>query len=282
MLCGVLTIALCLRGITAAVSLSPPACPGGSTLVDTFQGPDSATWLACEDLQEPGGALALVPESGDVEWFEKTYEMYGSAPLGSDDDYYLGLGKAQAVYNQTDILAVELLRTPGGVTWSRVASAVPPIRRAGVRAFVGSRGSVADTTFGDNGEDAAGYGFPPALSYVFNLTNVAEGGAHILDGSKYLNTSLMAEGLLGGYLPNVVFYYPIIPDSPYLPKDAKGTRYWTMVASPAPDMKGSREQTVMFRYQQIECAHVGVQPPCSLVGAPQYWVSSHLLGGSLI
>eukprot|EP00966_Prymnesium_polylepis_P166755 3854484-Prymnesium_polylepis.1 len=45
-----------------------------------------------------------------------------------------------------------------------------------------------------------------------------------------------------------------------------------MVASPAPDMQGSREQTVWFRFQQIECAGVGMRPPCKLVGSPpQYW-----------
>ena len=54
-----------------------------------------------------------------------------------------------------DVLAVKLLTQE--ITWERVASAVPPIRRAGVRTFVGSRGSYADTTFNDQGEDAAGY-----------------------------------------------------------------------------------------------------------------------------
>ena len=51
-------------------------------------------------------------------------------------------------------------------------------------------------------------------------------------------------------------------------------RYWTMVASGAPDMKGSREQTVWFRFQQIECAE-GTDytngKACKQVGQPQYW-----------
>ena len=75
---------------------------------------------------------------------------------------------------------------------------------------MGSRGSVADTTFNDAGEDASGYGFPPALGYVFNLTNMAEGGSPIIDPSQYVNSSLMAEGLVGGHLPIVIFYYPVI------------------------------------------------------------------------
>ena len=258
-----LTLALCAAAVRFSSGVQ---CPGGITLVDTFNTADGALWSACEDLQQPGGAVALVSATNQVEWFEKTYEIYGSAPLGSDDDYYLGLGKAHAVYNQSDVLAIDLLSTVGGVTWARVASAVPPIRRAGVRAFVGSRGSVADTTFNDAGEDAAGYGFPPALSYVFNLTNIAEGGTPIEDAAKYLNSSLMAEGVLGGHLPIVVFYYPVLPGSPYLPKEATGSRYWTMIASPAPDMKGSREQTVMFRFQQIQCEGANFAPPCTMVG----------------
>ena len=156
------------------------------------------------------------------------------------------------------------------MTWERVASAVPPIRRAGVRAFVGSRGSVADTTFNDAGEDAAGYGFPPALSYVFNLTNIAEGGSPIVNPAQYVNSSGMAEGLVGGHLPIVVFYYPIVSNSPYLPNGTSGSRYWKMIASGVPDMKGSREQSVWFRFQQIECA-VGTKPPCKMIGRPQYW-----------
>ena len=56
-----------------------------------------------------------------------------------------------------------------------------------------------------------------------------------------------------------------------------GSRYWTMVASPVPDMEGGREQSVWFRFQQIVCK--GEEkgppytpiPPCSLHGAPQYY-----------
>jgi hypothetical protein len=219
--------------------------------------------VACEDLQRPGGAIALVSSAGNTEWFSKGYEVYGSAPSGSDDDYYLGMTKAVAVADKTDVLAVKLLsKNYSFISWELVASAVPPIRRAGVRAAVGSRVPVEDTTFNDAGEDAAGYGFPPALAYVFNMTNVAEGGKPIQQyqpptrqhpnvSEPYLNSSRMAEGLVGGHLPIVVFYYPVTEGSQYLPPSAKGSRYWTMVASPAPDMQGSREQTVWFRYQQV-------------------------------
>lgn len=31
-------------------------------------------------------------------------------------------------------------------------------------------------------------------------------------------------------------------------------RYWTMIASPVADMEGGREQSVWFRFQQLQCA----------------------------
>ena len=80
-------------------------CPSGTSLVDLFQ--LNGTWAACEDLQVSGGALALVPSSGGpTEWFHKSHETYGSAPLGSDDAYYLDLTKKAAVANRADVLAV--------------------------------------------------------------------------------------------------------------------------------------------------------------------------------
>lgn len=260
--------------MNVAAAAATTSCPSGLTLVDSFERA-GARWDVCEDLEKPSGALALLPAAGGPgEWFHKSYELYGSGPFGSDDEYYLNLTKQAAVADKTDILAIQLLGDPAGVTWESVAAAVPPIRRAGVRTFVGSRGSVADTTFSDAGEDAAGYGFPPALSYVFNLTNMAEGGSPIEDGAQYINSSRMADGLVGDHLPIPIFYYPVVADSPYLPPSARGqnrSRYWTMIASASPDMKGSREQTVWFRFSQVECAGPELAPPCSLVGQPQYW-----------
>ena len=146
--------------------------------------------------------------------------------------------------------------------------------------MVGSRGSSVDTTINDQGEDASGYGFPPALASVFNLTNIAEGGAPIISANKHLNYSMMAEGLVGEHLPVVVFYYPVATDSPYLPNSSTVHRYWTMVASGVPDMEGSREQGVWFRFQQVGCAGADMAPPCDLLGKPLYfdtfWWSSSL------
>lgn len=219
--------------------------------VDTFNFMGKA-WSACEDLQQPGGALALVSK-GETQWFTKSHELFGSA---KDESYYLNLTKAAVKSAKTDILAVTLLSANYTyLTWELVANAIPPIRHSGgVRAFVGSRGSSVDTTFSDTGEDAAGYGFPQAASYVFNLTNLADGGTPIGDARKYVNYTAMAEGLVGGgddTSPAVVFYYPVLGNSPYLPNSTNGRRYWTMVAVGQADMHGSREQSVQMRFQQV-------------------------------
>jgi hypothetical protein len=67
-------------------------CPGGIAQVDMFTAGGSGTsWLACEDLQHPGGTIVLVSSAGDTEWFQKSYEPYRTN--ASDSSYYLGLGK---------------------------------------------------------------------------------------------------------------------------------------------------------------------------------------------
>lgn len=53
--------------------------------------------------------------------------------------------------------------------------------------------------------------------------------------------------------------------------DGANDSYWTMVAGGNPDMAGSREQQVWFRFQQIWCHGPEMQPPCQLDGAPQFW-----------
>ena len=291
-----------LLSVASAFNVEATACPGTMSAMDSFI-VNGTAWTACEDLV-PGGSIALV-SAASTEMFGKGYEIYGNA---SDDDFYLDVGKKAAVANKSDVLALALLADEAGVSWRSVASAVPPIRRTGTsRTWVGSRGSTADTTFTDAGEDAAQYGFPPALSYVFNLTNEAEGGSFLQFGKTpatkrdvaYVNSSGMAEGLVGGHLPIVVFYYPLLPPcnastsaptadspaaagagagtgaggaggpapvascSPFYSGSAEKSRFWTMVASGTPDMQGSREQQVWFRYQQVECEGRDFQVPIS-------------------
>ena len=49
------------------------------------------------------------------------YELFGSAPTGSDDDYYLNLTKAGATGAKADVLAIKMLsKNYTGVTWELV------------------------------------------------------------------------------------------------------------------------------------------------------------------
>ena len=103
-------LALCVLfvGLTALAAPQRSRCPGGTTEVDTFR-LNSTNWTACEDLQIPGGAIVLVDGAGRVERFAKTHEMYGAAPLGSDDDYYLNFTKQDCTSAASDVLGRALL-----------------------------------------------------------------------------------------------------------------------------------------------------------------------------
>ena len=103
-----------------------------------------------------------------------------------------------------------------------------------------------------------------------NLTAQAAKEPPITDFLQYVNFSGMADGLVGGdkALPNLIFYFPIIAQNF---SAFGGSRYWTMIASPVPDMEGGREQSVWFRFQQLKCAGRDFAPPCAMLGAPQYY-----------
>lgn len=58
-------------------------CPGDTMKVDgpfTLAGVSPRTWVACEDIAHPDGALVLVPETGEAEWFAKGYAAYVPYP----------------------------------------------------------------------------------------------------------------------------------------------------------------------------------------------------------
>ena len=93
----------------------------------------------------------------------------------------------------------------------------------------------------------------------------------------------MADGLIGGSLPVMVLYFPVVPDSPYVPRtntsNTSISRYWTMVATQQ-RICAAAATGVAFRFQQIGCqsAHAGhprrrrrARPARALIGAEQYW-----------
>ena len=276
---------------------SDASCPAGTVIVDRFAAEGYDDWLACEDLNHPGGGLTLVggAEAKTVH-LPKSYEPYSK---GTDAEYYLGLGKSAATNAKWDMLGHHILSgcrdktTTTGLcepTWQRVEQAVPRMRysrgnpkasgnrfmcspyspESGVRTFTGSRSASVDASFSDHADDCTDNGFPRPQGYVMNLTAISRDEPPIHDFLRYVNFTGMAEGLVGGDrgYPNLIFYFPI------LPQDFAafgGSRYWTMIASPVPDMQGGREQSTWFRFQQIRCAGTHRRPPCERIGDAQYY-----------
>ena len=282
-----------LSFIGAVLIGTPPSCPTGVE-VDIFSA-EGKQWRACEDLGTPGGAMLLISD-GDVEsvWLPKSYEPYSPLP---DNEYYLGLGKQTVLGAKWDMLGDAIIHSCTDKTpttglcepsWSRVEKAMPVMRysrgnkqasgnqfmcspyspESGVRTFTGSRSASVDATFSDHADDCTDNGFPRPQGYVMNLTAIAAGEPPIHDFHKYVNFSGIAEGLVGGGsgYPNLIFYFPIQTQNF---TGFGGSRYWTMIASPVPDMEGGREQSVWFRFQQLKCDAAG--KACSLHGKPQYY-----------
>ena len=254
-------------------------CPPGAAALTNFTDAAGAAWLACEDFSTPTGGLTLVSAAETVH-LPKTHAPYASQP---DDAYYLGLGK-QAVLDAAphrDVLGQALLACNHSssphttcFSWSDVERAVPPIRKSGqgghsdnweacqgVRSFVGSRSSSNDATFSDFGEDCSHNGFPSALGMlapgysVVNWTAVHTGEGAIADWTKYINFTAVADGLVGGTLPILALYFPVLAQNPY--HKLSGARHWTMIAAPVPDGGGKREQDVWFRFAQVDCDRAG-------------------------
>ena len=264
----------------ATSTTAPPACPGGITQIDTFE-INGTAWSACEDLQQPGGSIALVSGSGDVEWFSKTYSAYGTS--ASDSKYYLGLGNATVANATTDILGAKLLQQKAGVSWAAVESAIPPIRATGhggqwgndckgVRTFVGSRGSAFDRTIDETGNVLAGDDWDTCL-WLMRADTVAIQQYNVAIGApkQTYDAVNIGEALVGNVIPTAFFVLPMVDNG------TSRFRHWTTFVVPVPDMttngQQNREQFQWTRYQQMECAGPEMKPPCKLVTAPAYWNS---------
>ena len=109
---------------------------------------------------------------------------------------------------------------------------------------------------------------PSWESYAINMHNKAIGAP-----MQNYNSSISGEGNVGGVLPTAIFYLPMLDNGTLV------NRYWTYFAVPVADIcpapaNGCREQAVLFRFQQLQCAGPNKQPPCKMVGWPMYWNSS--------
>eukprot|EP01047_Picozoa_sp_COSAG01_P040289 COSAG01_NODE_3382_length_6164_cov_204.291838_7_plen_149_part_00 len=78
---------------------------------------------------------------------------------------------------------------------------------------------------------------------------------------------------MGGHLPIMRYVVPLKPTN-----GSSTNHYWEIIAAGVPDMNGSREQAVWFRYTHLQCAGTSMAPPCAIVGRPlvfdTYWWSS--------
>ena len=243
--------------------------------VDVFS-INGTAWAACEDLQQAGGSIALVPDKGEAEWFSKGYEPYLSN--WTDDSFYLGLTKDAVANASTDIMGAKLLESKA-ISWAAVERAAPPIRlpalgggcntNRGVRTFVGSRGSRVDATTDNHGGDSDWEGWPSWESYAINLHNQATG-----EPTESYNGSASGDGLVGGVLPTLIFYTPMLSNASLDNKTVEQPyRYWTYMQVAVPVTDGNPEQMVRMRFQQIACAGPNKEPPCKLVDWSMYWDS---------
>ena len=139
-------------------------------------------------------------------------------------------------------------------------AALPPLD--GVGTFVGSRSASVDTVLGKFAEDLDNYGFPN----VCQLAQQASGDFnHKLCGSQLFNATSSGEGLLGGHLPIMRFIFPL---QQHIQSHNYSRHYWEVIAAAVPDMKGSREQSVWFRFTEVACAvttDARPIPPCNIL-----------------
>jgi len=199
------------------------------------------------------------------------WDMLGDALLHRCDEPTRGTALCEPTWHAVERALPRLRYSRGDRSASGNRFMCSPYApESGVRTFTGSRGASVDASFSDHADDCSDNGFPRPQGYVMNLSALANGEPAVVDFLRYVNFSAMAEGMVGGDAanPNLIFYFPLLPQNF---SSFGGSRYWSMIASPVPDMEGGREQSVWFRFHQLRCAGAHFAPPCELYGAPQYY-----------
>ena len=226
---------------------SAPACPvAHGTQVSTLAGYSyngtgvSTDYIVCEDFTGGGGnsSLLYVAASGATIALPKRVVPQTVA----DKDSYLGLGKAAVMKATHDVLGAALLAKVGGFHLADVEAAVPPMRTiAGPWTWTATRESAVDIALTPGGDDKGSMGLPtPAkiqFTPLFNETPVAK---MEIRG----RTFDMWDGLVGGHLPVLVFFFP---DS----NVSASSKYWEMTIAPVP-FGGGNEAPVHIRYVRVE------------------------------
>ena len=107
------------------------------------------------------------------------------------------------------------------------------LNHPGVHTFVGSRSSSAEISFDSLGSDVGNEGHPSMNQF---LGKYQRSDAIFKDA---LNITGELEGLWGGFLPIISYYFPRVAGG-----------YIEFTAVPKPDMQGSMEQDAFFRVQR--------------------------------
>ena len=211
----------------------------------SYNGTGLATdYIVCEDFSGGGGnsSLLYVAASGVTIALPKRVVPQTVA----DEDSYLGLGKGAVMNATRDVLGEALLAKAGGFNLADVEAAIPPMRTiAGPWTWTATRESAVDVVLSPGGDDKGSMGLPtPAklqFTPLFNETPIAKMG---IRG----RTVDVWDGLLGGFLPVLVFLYP---DS----EASASAKYWEMTIAPVPFGSGN-EAPVHVRYVRVEDGEV--------------------------
>jgi hypothetical protein len=191
-----------------------PNCPAPFTIVSSLQGysynasSPRVDYIVCEDLTTANSTLIFVALTGSQANIVLRKRLVPQTL--ADEDSYLGFNKSYVMDASHDVLGQALLAKAGGFTLADVTAAIPPIRMMkGPWTWLATRESTVDVALGPGGDDMASMGLPtPAklqFTPMFNETPIA----HMTLRGRKIG---VWDGLVGGYLPVVTFFYP--DDSP--------------------------------------------------------------------
>jgi len=247
---------------SASVSCPPPFTEAATLRGYSYNGTaPRADYIVCEDLTTPNSTIlfSALP-TGTTTQADIVLRRRVVPQTVADADSYLGLTKAAVMSASHDVLGAALLAKPGGFTLADVTAAIPPIRNVnGPWTWTASRESAVDVALGPGGDDRSSMGLPtPAViqfTPLFNETPIA-------GMTERGRTKSVWDGLVGGHLPVLAFYFPDdVASDQQAPASADGDgshgKYWEMQVAPVPHGAGN-EAPVHIRYQRVEDGKVTI------------------------
>jgi hypothetical protein len=215
---------------SAAIAVAP--CPAGMTLMAEAVPWRGDTFTVCETA-EPGGALHFLPGSSAT----TSRANAGGAPivvsrtakpLFNTTPTYANTSAAAVGNSSADVMGNALLARGVDPTLSELANVMRPLVLVGgydfndpiqctthgeptgckayafdggVHTFIGSRGSSADIVFDTLGSDVMSEGHPSMNGFIhkYGLSNAIF--------KDKLDPMVVLEGLWGGYLPIISYWY---------------------------------------------------------------------------